>query len=170
MLFVAKEPNGGGDDWDFLKWLHAGARGGELIGRAKKYPTTWYNIGRWASLIFNPKQDIKNLISQKSEALNEITKIAFTNVNKVKGGSSSKQSYNNLASSDIAVKVLSEEIKILEPHLIICCGTEYPVKEAISKLDFHCPLIAMPHPADRTSKLYLIEKLKKQLDSVGYKI
>ena len=170
VLFIAKEPNGGGNDWVFLDWLRDGTRRGELIGRAKQYPTTWYNIGRWASLIFNPEQDIKNLISKKSEALNAITKIAFTNVNKVKGDSSSKRPYNNLAFSNIAIKVLSEEIKILKPHLIICCGTEHTVKKAISELAFHCHLITMPHPAAKISKLYLIEELKKNLDSVGYKI
>ena len=150
--------------------MKCGARdGGWSDGTAKTHPTTWYNIERWASFIFDPEKKTNVLVEKKREALHEITKIAFTNENKVKGGRSSTRSYNNLARSEIAVKLLSEEIRILEPHLIICCGTDGPVNEAISRLDFRCPMIAMPHPAAHIKKMYMIEKLKNEIEELKRK-
>ena len=129
ILFVAKETN----DWDnkdfqngyfFRKWMNSITKQG-LSGHAKEHPLMWYNIGRWASLLDNPSQSIPALAEAKGEAIEKIGTIAFTNINKVRGKNQAKSEYASLAYSDISGMLLREELSIIQPKMIVCCGTYY---------------------------------------------
>lgn len=121
----------------------------------------WYNIGRWAMLLDNPKCDPEQIRLSKSEALKAIGTIAFTNINKVRGNASSKDEYYTLAYMDISGELLRKETEIIKPKVIICCGTYNEVMH-------HAPqykniTIRMPHPGARISTKKMLHRL---LDSV----
>lgn len=168
ILFVCKETNGWDDgDYEsgtlFRTWMQDITLNGlENRGHIKRHPNMWYNIGRWAMLLNHPTYGIQEVASQKQEALTEIGTIAFTNINKVKGDSSSKKKYYELVYSDIVGEVLKREIKIIKPNMIVCCGTHNEFFHHIT--DYEGKVICMTHPAARKNKIVLLEELKKQME------
>lgn len=174
ILVIAKETN----HWDnkdfeegtlFRTWLQGISREGiKNKGHVSEHPTMWYNIIRWVTAIQNPELSVDEMASIKSESVEKLGTIAFTNINKVRGGSTAKKEYYQLAKSSVAKKVLKEEIAIIKPAIILCCGTgdyfnEY-IKNEIQKLG--CNVICMPHPAARKNKKRMIEDLILQLKNV----
>ena len=165
ILFVAKETN----DWDnkdfqngyfFRKWMNSITKQG-LSGHAKEHPLMWYNIGRWASLLDNPSQNIPSLAEEKSDAIKKIGTIAFTNINKVRGKEQAKNEYASLAYHDMSGMLLREELSIIQPKMIVCCGTYYEF--AYHVRDFNGPVIAMPHSGARKNTITMLEQLRASL-------
>ena len=165
ILFVAKETN----DWDnkdfqngyfFRKWMNSITKQG-LSGHAKEHPLMWYNIGRWASLLDNPSQSIPALAEAKGEAIEKIGTIAFTNINKVRGKNQAKSEYASLAYHDMSGMLLREELSIIQPKMIVCCGTYYEFVYHVR--DSYGPVIAMPHPGARKNTITMLEQLRASL-------
>ena len=169
ILFIAKETNG----WDnetfakeifFRDWMYGiSTEGVTGKGHVQKYPTMWYNLGRWAMLLSNPELNIGYIRSCKNEALKAIGEVAFTNINKVRGKNQSKDEYYALARSDISGEILRKELEIIKPKVIVCCGT-------YDEFAYHAPeyqriAIKMPHPGARTSA---IKMLKQIVDFMWY--
>lgn len=171
ILFIAKETN----RWDnkdfeedklFRTWLQRISREGiKNKEHVSKHPTMWYNIIRWVTAIQNPELPVDEIASMGSEAVEKLGTIAFTNINKVRGGAASKNEYNQLAKSDVAIKVLKKEIAIIKPAIIVCCGIgayfDKYIKNEVQKLG--CKVIYMPHPAARKSKTQMIDNVRSQL-------
>ena len=162
ILFIAKETHGwSNEDYSngifFRSWLKDMTEHG-LHGHASRHPLMWYNLGRWASLLNNPSQDISKLAEIKS--ISEIGTLAFTNINKVRGESSSGSAYQNLAHADITGCLLRKEIDIIQPKTIVCCGT---YQEFIRHVDFNGKVIEMPHPGARIKTKVMLNKLSEQL-------
>ena len=172
VLFIGKETNGWrNEDFEqgilFRGWLHNMSKNGlEGYGHAKKHPNIWYNMGRWAQTILAPDTDTEKIASMKYEALQALGAIAVTNINKVRGYNSSKKEYDAIAYSDIAGKVLCEEIRILKPKIIVTCGNCRSVCYHLNNAGLldEIKMICMPHPAVRLATRPIIEDLKKQLD------
>lgn len=164
ILFVGKELNGWKDEdlragWSFLSWMQS-------ITRKQHFPNTasvnmWYNIGRWAMLLAKPQESLSSIAACKAEALSQIGTIAYTNVNKVWGNTRADSGFNSLANNDLVLSILKREIEIINPKVIVCCGTVAYVKRAIP--NYAGIFIEMPHPAARMGKIKMLEQLRGQL-------
>lgn len=159
VLFIGKETNNFSQSQyrDWLFWL---SRQSSLRG-TNITPNMWYNVGRWAYLSKHPEKDVQNIAALKADALKFIGTIAFTNVNKVYGKSQSKEEYYRVATSDIAGSVLRQEIEIIKPKMIVCCGTGDIFLRHVQ--DFSGKVIFMPHPGARKNTQAMLCELKKQL-------
>ena len=167
VLFICRETNG----WDnqdyssgclFRKWMCDITKEG-LAGKGhiKKHPNMWYNVGRWIMLMQVPETSIEELALLKEKAIPAIGQIAFTNINKVRGKEQSRKEYNILAKSSVVGEVLKREIEIINPKVIVCCGTgwvfDYHVQNYSGKV------IYMPHPGARLNTEKMLMNLKKQI-------
>ena len=66
---------------------------------------------------------------------------------------------------DLLYDVLREEIEIIKPKIIMCCGTWYVVNYHLNCEELEkngCKVLCMPHPAARKSSLKMLEDLRKQ--------
>lgn len=163
VLFVAKETNGwSNEDYAagvlFRTWLRDMATHG-LSGHAKRHPVMWYNIGRWAALLDDPSQNAEELAHEKT--VDKIGTLAFTNINKVRGGNRSANSYWSLACAPVTGELLRMELTILRPKAIVCCGTRREFLYHVP--DFHGLVIHMPHPGARICTKAMLEQLAAQL-------
>lgn len=127
----------------------------------RKYPTMWYNIGRWITLLQHSDYDLSALSKEKSGAITAIGTVAFTNINKVRGNHISGKSYKQMAYTEIVGEVLRKELDIIHPNIVLCCGTYHPFQ-------YHAPefkgtIFHMPHPAARKSSLGMLNDLKLQI-------
>ena len=169
VLFIGRETNG----WKntdyasgclFRDWMNDITRNGLVnLGHITQFPNMWYNIGRWAMLLGNPENSITDIAHAKAESISEIGNVAFTNVNKVRGFRSSGKEYFKLAQSPVTKELLRKEIEIIDPKIIVCCGTTRPVCPLPG--NFKGALYVMPHPAARKSKLQMLLELKQQIDN-----
>lgn len=167
ILFICRETNG----WDnkdyekgclFRNWMcDITEKVFKDKSHIKQHPNMWYNIGRWVLLIKSPDTPIEELSSLKKETIKHIGQIAFTNINKVRGSEQSKKEYNRLAKSSVVGEVLKKEIQIINPKVIVCCGTGTIFDKHIQ--NYSGKVIYMPHPASRKKKKDLLMELKKQL-------
>lgn len=171
ILFIGRETNGWSDeDYEsgclFRSWMREISQNG-LKGRGhiKKHPNMWYNIGRWALLLQSPNMSIDDLVLRKEEAINAIGTIAFTNINKVRGRNAIGKEYNHLAYTEVVQQMIRDEISIIKPKVIVCCGTWRPVAEIVS--DFEGKIIFMPHPGARKSTKKMLQDLKEQSNREG---
>ena len=163
ILFVAKETNGWcNEDYAagilFRTWLRDMTKHG-LSGHAKRHLVMWYNIGRWASFLENPSQNTEELANEKT--IEKIGTLAFTNMNKVRGKKRSADSYRSLAYAPITGELLREELTILQPKAVVCCGTHHEFRYHIP--DFNGLVIHMPHPGARIRTKAMLEQLAVQL-------
>lgn len=163
ILFVAKETNGWcNEDYAagvlFRTWLRDMTTHG-LSGHAKRHPVMWYNIGRWASFLDDPSQNIEELANKKT--VEKIGTLAFTNMNKVRGGSQSTEPYWSLAHASIAGELLRKELEIIQPKVVVCCGTYHEFLYHIPA--FNGLVIHMPHPGARIRTKAMLERLASQL-------
>lgn len=163
ILFIAKETNNwSNEDYHngvlFRNWMKDMAQHG-LSGHARRHPIMWYNIGRWASLLNDPSQSISAL--SRERPVSEIATLAFTNMNKVRGESTSRNAYWSLAYADITGCLLREELAIIQPNTIVCCGTHQEFMHHVP--DFNGAVIGMPHPGARLSTETMLNQLLEQL-------
>lgn len=164
ILFVGRETNGWKDadfsngNW-FRQWL---CRMTKCCGPNMDFTRNmWYNIGRWAMLLQNPDADIAQLAALKSEALPAIGSIAFTNINKVRGEAQSGKKFWKLAQDAVTGQVLRKEIAILQPKIVVCCGTKWIFDQHVP--DYPGKVVDMPHPGARKNKQEMLLRLKAQL-------
>lgn len=165
ILFICKETrNWNPDAFDFFDWLNTMAIDAKA---ATSRPQIWYNIGRWAKLINNPGIEISTLLSEKQEALSGLKHIAFTNVNKVYGDSTSGKAFWDLAETNIAKSILQEEIRILNPKTIVVCGKGLAevieLENILHNLGLSAKIVKMPHPSARVRKMEMLSKLKHEM-------
>jgi len=171
ILFIGRETNGWSDedfesDCLFRSWMHDISQNGlEGRGHIKKHPNMWYNIGRWAMLLQSPDTPIDDLAHAKDEAISALGTIAFTNINKVRGRNAIGKEYNRLAYAEVAHRLIREEVAIIKPKIIVCCGTWRPVADILSDYDGH--IFFMPHPGARKSTKDMLQDLKKQITREG---
>lgn len=167
ILFIYRETNGwSNEDYEegslFRSWMGDISRNGlEGRGHIKKHPNMWYNIGRWITLIENPNTPLEEIASMKDAAIRAIGKIAFTNVNKVRGYNNIGKEYNTLAHSFIAGEIIKKEIEIINPKTIVCCGTCRPVLKLIP--NYAGKIILMPHAGARKKTIDMLITLQEQL-------
>lgn len=167
ILFIGRETNGWSDEdyvdgCLFRRWMRDIAQNGlEGRGHIKRHPNMWYNIGRWAIFLKSPRQSIDDIIYVKDEAIRALGTIAFTNVNKIRGKSAIGKEYQKLIKTDIVKKLIQEEVAIIKPKVIVCCGTWNQVAPLLSEYDGK--ILDMPHPGARTSTRTMLQKLKEQL-------
>ncbi|MDO4267385.1 MAG: hypothetical protein Q4C73_02835 [Eubacteriales bacterium] len=167
ILFIGRETNG----WDdsayeegclFRSWLCDISRNGiQGRGHISRHPNMWYNIGRWALLLQSGGTSPDDLAYQKAEAIDALGTIAFTNINKVRGKNKSGREYRKLADSDIAKELIRKEAAIMNPKIIVACGTWQEAASALS--DYSGRLICMNHPGARKSPAVMIRELQAQL-------
>lgn len=163
ILVIGKETRG--CNYDFLDWVNILSTENVTIDTKDKtiftkYPKMWYNIGRWAKLICNPELDIEKLVYEKKEALIGLSCIAFTNINKVGGGSTSKKPFWALSEENLVKEIIQEEIEIIKPKYIVLCGIK---KEYLENTKRSIKIIEMPHPSAMKSTEKMLYELKKQL-------
>lgn len=171
VLVIVKETHGWNNgDFEhgvlFREWLFNISKNGVIgNGHIQQHPTMWYNIGRWLSTINNPTMSVEHISKLKQEAITELRTMAYTNINKVRGKRQSGTEYEKVAYSDIAGVVLREEISIIKPKVIICCGTWRPFCYHVSYEELKnkgCEIICMPHPSCRMNKVEMLKDLRKQ--------
>lgn len=166
ILLIARETNGwSNEDFKsgclFRGWLESVSRDGVAgKGHVQRHPNMWYNLGRWALYLNGTGQDIDTIASLKWEALQALGTVAFTNLNKVRGLERSGQAYGTLARADISGQLLREELNILRPKIIVCCGTSEIFRNHISA--FPGTVINMPHPAARISTKKMLHRIEAQ--------
>ncbi len=167
ILFICRETNGWSDkDYEngclFREWLcdisQNGIRG---KGHVSRHPNMWYTIGRWALFIQDPKTPIKSLAYLKDEAIDILGTIAFTNLNKVRGKNKSGKEYYNLVNNNITKELIQKEVDILNPKIVVACGTGQQVTSLLS--DHGCRVICMSHPAARKTQITMLQELRAQL-------
>lgn len=170
ILFIGKETNGE-FGMPFIEWLREIAFSGILTGYVKQHPKTWYNIGRVVELIQNSAHNSagieESLLKSKQELLSNLRYIAFTNLNKGYGFSTSGKKYNQIIKAPSVHKILHQEIEIINPSTIICCGTFYAVKEIMQipenhELNGHHYIDSF-HPAAPKSIQEFLEKIIDQI-------
>lgn len=167
ILFICRETNGWSDETYqkqllFRAWMEEITQKG-LAGRdhIRIHPNMWYNIGRWVTLIEDPALPLADIVGMKDAAIRAIGRIAFTNVNKVRGYNSSRTEYNRIARSAVAETLLQTEIEIIAPKIIVCCGTSKTVLCCIPH--YSGKIIQMPHPGARKRTCTMLAELKRQL-------
>ena len=114
-------------------------------------------------LLTEPERPITDIAKAKDEAIAAIGKIAFTNVNKVRGKNASRKEYFQLADNPIVRELLKTEIEIVNPKIIVCCGTArsvFPLPDSFSG-----KLYIMPHPGARKSKTDMLIDRNKQMQN-----
>lgn len=167
ILFVCRETN----NWEnkdyangclFRQWMHdITCEALADRGHIKQHPNMWYNIGRWIMLLTEPDRPIADIAEAKEDAISAIGKIAFTNVNKVRGKNTSQKEYFQLAQDPFVKNLLQKEIEIISPKIIVACGTARPMFPLPK--NFSGELYIMPHPGARKNKNDLLMDLNKQM-------
>lgn len=113
VLFVLKEVNvkDEGDEWDLREYLREGGRG-----------QTWNNVVRWTRAILDG--DMRNEgagILDEGDRSTTLARIAVMNLNKDGGRSCTDPKRLNEA-TERARDLLREQVRVLDPHLVVCCG------------------------------------------------
>lgn len=166
IFFIAKETNNWSNqefenEYFFRGWINRmsqeGVRWHEHI---KRHPNMWYNMGRWAMYLSNPEYELSYIRSCTDEAVFQLGTVAYTNINKVRGHSSSGKEYWDMANSPITGEILRKELDIIKPKTVVCCGTYRVFCHHIP--DYHGVLIDMPHPGAYKSALSMLENICEQ--------
>src|SRR5205823_13340390 len=113
LLFILKEVNGGGD-WDLREFVKNG-------GRAQ----TWDNISRWVEGIRSlPHETRWSGVERMDESRRRslLNSVAAMNIKKSPGGGSAELVAPMKAASE-DVDLISEQFKIYDADLVICCGS-----------------------------------------------
>lgn len=165
LLVICRETNGWDnqdfDDVPFLQFLGNLAEEG-LPPSARPSATMWYNLGRWLTLIQNPESDLDQLAREKGSVLPALGTVAFTNINKVRGESSSRGKYWKLAYTMVSKQTLQKELEILCPRKVLLCGTEWPFVNLAPEFDM-TKALTMYHPGARKGVVKMLEQLRAQL-------
>ena len=186
ILVIGRETNGwSNEDYEngclFRDWMENITRNGLPKGKhVSKHPNMWYNLGRWLMLIDRPETPIEQLCSEKDEAIRAIGKIAFTNINKVRGKNKIGKEYHTIASADISMELLKKEIEIINPKIILCCGTARYVLPVLTEFSgeiilmphlegvkSNIKILDMPHSGARKKTIEMLENLQEELKKLN---
>ena len=178
ILVIGRETNGvegwfenNSDNDLFINWMHYISV--EKCGLPKR-PNIWYNTARYIMTVRGEKE--KSLTCDNKDLIPELGTMAFTNINKVGGGSSSGKSYWKLYEKDIVIELLVKEIEIIKPKYIILCDRYFEKfltvenaarfvgkDSALEKCIKNGRFFVAYHPAARMSKEKMLDKLENQL-------
>lgn len=184
ILVIGRETNGvegwfnnNSDNDLFINWMREISINGlkNQDGCVKKHPNIWYNTARYILTVRGEKDSY--LDYDKDNLLNILGTVAFTNINKVGGSSSSGKSYWKMYKKPDVIKLIVEEIEIIKPRYIILCDKYFAkfltVENAEKLFEKECPalkeciennrLYVVPHPAARISKEKMLNELEKQI-------
>ena len=109
-----------------------------------------------------PLRTLIKLKRAKGRHFRQLGQWAFTNLNKVRGRESSGKEYWTLANADISGQLLRAELDILQPKIVVCCGTSVVFHAHVKS--FSGVVINMPHPAARIGAAQMLHKLAGQAD------
>lgn len=123
IMYVLKEVNGG-KGWSLREFVREG-------GRAQ----TWDNIARWTEAILNldlekPWSYWENNNEARRKTI--LKKICVVNVKKTSGGYTSHADEVYRAALDNS-GILQKQLRLYNPDIIICCGTERAFVDACYK-------------------------------------
>lgn len=166
LLIICQETRGWdnrdfGEDRLLRECLGAIAREG-LFPEARPSALMWYNLGRWLTLIEDPQRDLPRLAREKGSVLPALGKAAFTNLNKVRGGSAPRGAYWKLTYTGAAKRTLQKELEILCPRRVLLCGTQWPFVNLVPEFD-RSKTLTMDHPGARKGIAQMLERLRAQL-------
>lgn len=164
ILIVLKEAN----DWsaeDFADGVTYADYVRDLIDGKHPRGAMWYNLGRWVSVIRKPDRPTEEAAGLYEDAVQELRSVAFTNVNKVTGGASVNAAYYEVAQSKAALEMLREEIRILDPKVVLFCGTAWLLgDDGLGRLRADGrKVLDLWHPGARKNKAMMIDAVKQQL-------
>lgn len=110
ICYILKETNSK-TGFDLAKFVREGCCG-----------ATWNNISRWtAGLVFNKEfDDVKSI--NKADRIKYLAPIAAINLKKTPGSASSDYRIISKFAKDDKAYIL-DELKAIDPEIIICCGT-----------------------------------------------
>lgn len=110
ICYILKETNSS-TGFDLAKFVREGCCG-----------ATWNNISRWtAGLVFGKKfDDVKSI--NKADRIKYLAPIAAINLKKTPGSASSDYRIISKFAKDDKAYIL-DELKVIDPEIIICCGT-----------------------------------------------
>ena len=168
ILIVLKEAN----DWsaeDFQESVTYADYVRDLIDGKHPRSAMWYNLSRWVSVIRDPGRPTDEVAELYEAAVQELRSVAFTNVNKVTGGASVNAAYYAVAQSKAALDTLREEIRILDPKIVLFCGTAWLLGEdGLDRLRAEGrKVLDLWHPGARKRKTMMIDAVKQQLREEG---
>lgn len=110
ICYILKETNSS-TGFDLAKFVREGCCG-----------ATWNNISRWtAGLLFNKEFDGVKSIS-KDDRIKYLAPIAAVNLKKTPGSASSNNKVIRQFARDDKAFII-DELKAIDPEIIICCGT-----------------------------------------------
>lgn len=110
ICYILKETNSS-TGFDLAKFVREGCCG-----------ATWNNISRWtAGILFNKEFDDVKSIS-KDDRIKYLAPIAAINLKKTPGSASSNNKIISSFARDDKAYIL-DELKAIDPEIIICCGT-----------------------------------------------
>lgn len=110
ICYILKETNSK-TGFDLAKFVREGCCG-----------ATWNNISRWtAGLVFNKEFDDVKSIS-KDDRIKYLAPIAAINLKKTPGSASSNNKIISSFARDDKAYII-DELKVIDPETIICCGT-----------------------------------------------
>ena len=164
ILFIGRETNG----WEneeyqngtlFREWMCDISRNGiRRRGKVSRHPNMWYNIGRWTMLLHAPETPIDSIAYEKDLAIDAIGTIAFTNLNKVRGGNVSGEKYKKLICANTVQALLKKEVEIIQPKIIVACGTYGAIASCLADC-YQGTILSMCHPAARKSSKDMLQAL-----------
>lgn len=174
IMFLLKEGNGGSENWNLC----------DVIRKGERAPT-WDNIARWTKGILDlPNQCNWNKVSDiKNEKKEILAKVAAINIKKIAGKATAnnKQLYT-IASDKENIRLLKKQIKLCNPHIIICCGVYCKFYEEIAlgtvvwnktsndvwyAIDEDRLVIRFNHPQARISPKSQYEKLMNAFNEIS---
>ena len=110
ICYILKETNSK-TGFDLAKFVREGCCG-----------ATWNNISRWtAGLVFNKEFDDVSSIN-KDDRIKYLASIAAINLKKTPGSASSNNKVIRQFARDDKAYII-DELKVIDPEIIICCGT-----------------------------------------------
>jgi len=132
MLFLLKEPNSPHDiGWSIPGELQKQVRSAEF---ATGFPTTWRAGGKWSYAIhhFWPSREWPKWYELgDKESLEGVAQLAMTNLKKTGGTGEANQ--RTVAEYARKTKdIWTRELEIMDPQLILCCGTYWIVAHSLN--------------------------------------
>lgn len=161
IMYVLKEVNGG-KGWSLREFLRDGGR-----------PQTWDNIARWTEAILDLDTEKPwSYWENDNEARRKkiLKMICAVNIKKTSGGYTSYADEIYQAAMDNS-DILQKQLRLYNPDIIICCGTENAFVEACYKnqeldwkmtsrgiwyfVDNNTVVISFAHPEARVKDCFL---------------
>ena len=92
--------------------------------KKKKWKKTWLNVCYWCEILKDLNVNFSDIYAKTEEEITKILhNVAVVNIKKTFGGSKSIYEELQNAVNDYGVLTLKEIEKIIQPKLVICCGT-----------------------------------------------